>query len=416
VPQVALRNARFELPSRLLLGRPRPSVDVMLVAAGTTEGLRRAEATLAEGLVAAGASVVVVRSRYRVARRLWRWVGRHLALIDLFEAAALRRAATRALLRYDPRATIYATTHAAMLQPRSRTSRPYAVRFDAPAALNRRGRVFRVEHRLERRRFARARFLLPFGVEPPPALAGLVPPGPAVVALPVPVEPTPATGLPREPLAVAYVGNPAKKGLDLVVQAWALAGSRRLRLVLCGLDPETGRGWLARRGIPEPPGVQWRGRLDYPEYRRLVASSEVLLAASRFEDHGLAQLEALVDGTLLVTVPSAGPYAALPLARGLDDRLVAADVSAPALAAAIRAADALRPAERDRYGERARRLAGGHSALALRERLASEVLPGLLADGAGAGDGEPRGGRAGRGSARSRRGARPERVGSAALP
>jgi len=383
----------------MLLGRPRKPVDVMLVASGTTQGLKRAEATLVEGLLAAGASVVVVRSRYRMTKRLWRWVGRHLALIDLFEAAALRRAASRALLRYAPRATIYATTHAAMLQPRSRTTGAFAVRFDAPARLNRSGRVFWPEHLLERRRFKRARYLLPFGVEATAALEEIVPPGPVVVALPVPLEPATAADLPQEALAVAYVGNPAKKGLDLVVQAWALAGPRRLRLALCGLDPEVGRAWLTQRGIPVPEGVQWRGKLDPADYRQLVASSELFLAASRFEDHGIAQLEALLDGALLVTVPSRGPYAALELARRLDDRLVAADLSAPALATAIRAAEGLPPAERERYREEARRLASRYSTSTLHERLARDVLPGLLgsgrdgparAPGAASGPGPPR--------------------------
>jgi hypothetical protein len=48
----------------------------------------------------------------------------------------------------------------------------------------------------------------------------------------------------------------------------------------------------------------------------------------------VAQLEALADGCLLVTTPAAGPYAALPLARALDARLVADDL-APALRAAL---------------------------------------------------------------------------------
>ena len=48
----------------------------------------------------------------------------------------------------------------------------------------------------------------------------------------------------------------------------------------------------------------------------------------------MAQLEALADGCLLVTTPAPGPYAALPLARALDARLVADDL-APALRAAL---------------------------------------------------------------------------------
>jgi glycosyltransferase involved in cell wall biosynthesis len=63
----------------------------------------------------------------------------------------------------------------------------------------------------------------------------------------------------------------------------------------------------------------------------------VFINASRREDHGLAQLEALAAGTPLVTVPSPGAYEALPIARRLAPRLVASEVSASALAAALRA-------------------------------------------------------------------------------
>ena len=58
------------------------------------------------------------------------------------------------------------------------------------------------------------------------------------------------------------------------------------------------------------------------------------MTAPRREDYGLAQLEALADGCLLVTTPAPGPYAALPMARALDARLVADDL-APALRAAL---------------------------------------------------------------------------------
>ena len=53
----------------------------------------------------------------------------------------------------------------------------------------------------------------------------------------------------------------------------------------------------------------------------------MFLAAPRREDYGIAQLEALADGCVLVTTPSPGPYAALPLARELDPRLVGADLA-----------------------------------------------------------------------------------------
>ncbi len=71
------------------------------------------------------------------------------------------------------------------------------------------------------------------------------------------------------------------------------------------------------------------------------------MTAPRREDFGLAQLEALADGCVLVTTPGPGPYAALPLARALDPRTVSDD-----LGAAIRVAlDDPAPGYADRAGE-----------------------------------------------------------------
>jgi glycosyltransferase involved in cell wall biosynthesis len=73
--------------------------------------------------------------------------------------------------------------------------------------------------------------------------------------------------------------------------------------------------------------------------------------ASRREDYGQSQLEALAAGTPLVTVPSPGAYEALPIARRLAPELVAADVTPSALAAALRAGLALE--DREGYARRA---------------------------------------------------------------
>ena len=62
--------------------------------------------------------------------------------------------------------------------------------------------------------------------------------------------------------------------------------------------------------------------LSRADYRALLRRARVFVCAPRREDYGIAQLEALADGCMLVTTPSPGPYAALPLARELDSRLV----------------------------------------------------------------------------------------------
>jgi hypothetical protein len=106
------------------------------------------------------------------------------------------------------------------------------------------------------------------------------------------------------------------------------------------------------------------------ELRALLRRARTFLAAPRREDHGIVQLEALADGAALVTTPSPGPYAALPLARELDPRLVSAD-----LAGAIRLA---LDAPADGYAERAAALLGPYSPEAVDAVVAAELLPRLL--------------------------------------
>ena len=84
---------------------------------------------------------------------------------------------------------------------------------------------------------------------------------------------------------------------------------------------------------PESDGVRFTGLLEPSEFRDLLRRARVYVTAPRREDYGLTQLEALADGAMLVTTAAPGPYAALPVARDLDARLVGDD-----LAKALRAA------------------------------------------------------------------------------
>jgi hypothetical protein len=79
--------------------------------------------------------------------------------------------------------------------------------------------------------------------------------------------------------------------------------------------------------------VRFAGLLEPGEFRDLLRRARVYVTAPRREDYGIAQLEALADGAMLVTTEAPGPYAALPIARDLDPRLVGDD-----LAGALRSA------------------------------------------------------------------------------
>jgi hypothetical protein len=319
-------------------------VDVLLVSLGSTAGLRAADAELEASLRRAGASVAVARAK--PPRPL-----RTFALTDLAWALAARRAARASIAEHSPRAVLYSSTTAALLWPQ-----PGAVRFDAPSAGNRPGRHGIWQRPLEARRLREAPLLLPWSAG---GLAEAPRHGDDILVLPVPVEPSGPPAPDRDIAAITYAANPEKKGLDAVLAAWERARWPGEELVVAGVEsPVAGAG------------IRSVGRLERDEYRALVRRARVYVCAPRREDYGLAQLEALADGCLLVTTPAPGPYAALPIARELDPRLASDD-----LAGALRAAlDDPRPG----YAQDAARAVAQFAPQRVDRVVAEELLPRLL--------------------------------------
>jgi glycosyltransferase involved in cell wall biosynthesis len=333
-------------------------VDVALLSLGTTLGLRHADDALAELLEEAGLSCRLVRVRFGASGRL----RRQITAIDVVEGLAARRAARATR---GARAVIVSGATTALLLRRPEV--PWAIRFDSPTALNRPGWSGAWQRARERHVFRAADLLLPWGRAAADAavpLAGDTP----VVPLPVPVEPPP----PREPSdeVVAYAGWMWKRGIDLLCAAWGEIEAPGVRLVIGGADRQAGRAWLERCGVPEPSDVEWAGAVPHDEWRARVAGARLFVNASRREDHGLAQLEALAAGTPLVTVPSPGAYEALPIARRLAPELVSED-----LAAAVRAG--LRLEDRDGYAHRAREAMRPYRRDAIRAIVETRLVPAL---------------------------------------
>ncbi len=324
-------------------------MDIGLVSLGTTPGLRRADEALADQIRAAGASCELVPVRVGRGAAALR---RNAAVTDLVEALAARRAARGV----EARALIFSSVTAALLQPAPEV--PWAVRFDSTAALNRPGISGAWQRARERRVLARAPLLLPWGEQ---SGEGLV--------LRVPIEEIPR-GAERDIDAIAYAGYPRKRGLDVLCTAWSKTAHAGERLVVGGVERERALAWLERCAVPEPAGVKWPGPLPRDEWLALVSRSRVFVNASRREDHGLAQLEALSAGCALVTVPSPGPYEALPLARRLAPELVSDDLS-PALRAGLDLADP------EAYAARARELLAPFRPEAVQRVVAEELLPAL---------------------------------------
>jgi hypothetical protein len=291
---------------------------------------------------------------------------------DLAWARAARRALQAALQRSErpPRAIVYSSTTAALLWPGAG-----AIRFDATAAGNRPGRHGLWQRPLERARLRRAPLLLPWSagaIEEAPAGAD-----PArTIVVPVAVEPGGEAGGrqasdARDIVAITYAANPRKKGLDRVLSAWCAvceaAGEGRGELLVTG----TSAVECARAGVSvDAPGVRLLGAMPSGDYRALVRRARVFVCAPRREDYGIAQLEALADGCQLVTTPAPGPYAALPIARAADSRLVDEDLTS-ALRVAIEH-------PRADYAKRAAPLLAPFTTQAVDRVVSEQLLPRLL--------------------------------------
>jgi len=320
---------------------------ILLVSLGATAGLRSSDAELAASLERAGARVEVAAAS--PPRPL-----RTLALTDLAWAAAARRAARAALPRIQPRAVIYSTITAALFAPS-----PGAVRFDALAARNRPGRHGFWQRPRERAVLDRAPLLLPVSED---ALAGApARHGPAVV-VPIAVGPSgpllPAAQ--RDVTAITYAADAHKKGLDRILAAWSVARRDGEELLVAG-----------GAAVPRLDGVRAVGALERGAYRALLRRARIYIAAPRREEYGIAQLEALADGAMLVTGAPEVPYAALAAARDGDPRLLRGE-----LAAAIRTAlDDPRPG----YAQAVAPALHPFSAASVDRVVAERVLPLLLA-------------------------------------
>ena len=328
------------------MGVPGPggAADVLIVSVGATTGWRAAARELGAAFQAAGARTVTVDTGPVPEVRTF-------MLTDLVQALAARRAAARGIAEHRPRTVVYCSITAALLWPR-----PGVIWLDALAAENRPGRHGVWQRLVETRRLARAPLLLTMA---PDSLAALRRPSPDAVVVPVAVQRSGPPAAVRDLDVLAYAADPVKRRLDFILETWRRARRGEETLVVTGIDRTS-----------DVPGVRFTGRLPPDEFRALLRRTRVFVAASRREDFGIAQLEALADGAMLVATPAPGSYPALRLARELDPRLVAEDL-APALRAAL---DDPAPG----YADRAAELVAPFSREAVSTTLTQHVLPRLL--------------------------------------
>ncbi|MBV9311712.1 MAG: glycosyltransferase [Solirubrobacterales bacterium] len=321
-----------------------PDTDVLVVSTHSTAGWQAAVRELVAAFERAGASVALAAPE-EVARV------RTFMLTDFVEARAARRAAREALVEHSPRMIVYCSMTAALLWPR-----PGAIWLDSIAAENRPGRHGVWQRIVERRRLKQAPLVLAMSAQSVDLLDGRVR---NVSVVPTPVERSGEPAPERDIDALTYAsGDPKKRRLELVLESWETARRPGERLVVAGIED-----------LDTPAGVELAGKLSPQAYRALLRRTRVFVVAPRREDYGIAPLEALADGCLLVSTPASGPYPALELGRMLDPRLISEQ-----LGRALRVAldDPLPD-----YARRATPLLEPFSRSAVDRTISREVLPRL---------------------------------------
>ena len=223
-------------------------------------------------------------------------------MLDRLRAGArgARAAASRGIADRDQRAIIYCSITAALLWPR-----PGAIWLDAIAAENRPGRHGIWQRLVERRRLAQAPLVLTMAERSLDPLAGRR----TADALSCRCRSTrsgAAATAARDIDVLAYAGDPVKRRLDFILAAWARARREGETLVVAGVDRADDAG---RRGASSPAG--WRRTRT----ARCCAARACSSPRRGARTYGIAPLEALADGCMLVTTPAPGPYPALRLAR-----------------------------------------------------------------------------------------------------
>jgi glycosyltransferase involved in cell wall biosynthesis len=120
-----------------------------------------------------------------------------------------------------------------------------------------------------------------------------------------PGEARAALGLPGEPFTVGWVGRfTPEKGVEVLLEAFALLGIPEARLSLIGGGPEEPALRSLAGHLKVEDRVHWHGVV--PEARNLLAAFDVLALTSWSEGTPMVLLEAMAAGTPIVTTKVGG--------------------------------------------------------------------------------------------------------------
>lgn len=132
--------------------------------------------------------------------------------------------------------------------------------------------------------------------------------------------------------AISYCSREMRrKGLDILVKAWSMIHKNK-KLVVAGVNEEDAALYLKKKSIKIRDNIEFAGMLMREEYLSMLAKSSFFISAARFEDFGIAVLEALSYGKPVAATPTIGPSEFL---REIDKNLISASLSPVDLANTI---------------------------------------------------------------------------------
>jgi glycosyltransferase involved in cell wall biosynthesis len=132
--------------------------------------------------------------------------------------------------------------------------------------------------------------------------------------------------------AISYCSREMiRKGLDILVKAWSMIHENK-KLVVTGVNKEDAALYLKKKSIKIPDNIEFVGVMTRAGYVSKLARSGFYISASRFEEFGIAVLEALSYGKPVAATPTIGPSEFL---REIDKNLISPSFSPVDLANTI---------------------------------------------------------------------------------
>ena len=120
--------------------------------------------------------------------------------------------------------------------------------------------------------------------------------------------------------------------MDILIKAWSMLHENK-KLVVTGVNKEDAVLYLKKKSIKIPHNIEFAGVMTRAGYLSKLARSGFYISPARFEEFGIAVLEALSYGKPVAATPTIGPSEFL---QEIDKNLISPSFSPVDLANTIK--------------------------------------------------------------------------------